>query len=151
MFLRASKQAKETIQALNNHSSFVPTNTSEDWRQLSNYLKNQVDVNLLKHFQKSKYALLLPSTYVHSPTSLKKTFTNIKTKSEGSRASEHKKFLKENFSEDVTILDKKHSDNKCIAQLKNASNESINDFADDYKKKYYLKHPKTKHLDNLDT
>lgn len=148
IYSSVSKQAKEKINIPIDYYNQFLFNNLEDYRKLANYLKIQIDSNLIKHFQESKYAALLPNTYVHISTSLKKTFTSIKTKYEGSRASEHREFLKENFSEDVTILDKKHSDNECIAQLKNTSNESINNFADDYEKKYYLKHPKTKDFDN---
>jgi hypothetical protein len=78
IYLAASKQAKETIKAPKGCFAVVPYNDLSDYKHLANYLKKQVDSSLLKHFQQSQHASLLPNTYVHVSESLKGKDSGLK-------------------------------------------------------------------------
>lgn len=141
IYQRASKYAQEKIQIPSDYYNNPPYNTLEDYKQLASYLKNQLDTDLLKHFQNSQYASLLPNTYVHIHESMKKTFINHEVDYIGTTAKEHRKLLQEKFSERMTIKDKQNSDYKCIAQLN--SDESTDKFITEYQREYALKYKAT--------
>lgn len=151
IYQSASKCAKETIEIPKNYFCCPPNNVLDNYKQLANYLKNQVDKNVLRYFQGSQHAALLPNTFVHIPKSLKIMLINYKFDYPNSTPEEHRKVLKKHFSKIVTLKDKQNYSYKCIAQLNNQSNEAMKNFPKLYQEKYYLEYPDRNLFNSLDT
>lgn len=148
VYQRTSKFAKETIQIPTDYYSNPPYNSLEDYKQLANYLKKQVDNDLLTHFKNSQYASLLPNTYVHIHDSMKKTFVDYKVNYMGTTSGQHRELLQDKFSDRVTVMDKQNFDYKCVAQLN--LGESTDKFITDYQREFALKHPQEIKINNSD-
>lgn len=147
IYSSASKQAKETIKE--EYYAKTIYNTLGNYKKLANYLKDQVDIKILRRFQNSQYALQLPNTYLSIHPSLKETFIDHENKYIGSIPREHREILQEYFSSQVTIEDKKECDYKSVAQINDISPETINKFPSDYEEVYYSEYPDRKTFNNL--
>lgn len=129
--------AKEKIKI---HYYNRPTsNTIEDYSKLANYLKKQVDIVVLKHFQQSEYASLLPNCYFYLPDSLKKKLTKTKFKLPETNVSEARAILEDDFSREVTIPDNQNHDYKCTAYLNHP--EKREDFTQEFQQVFNTKYP----------
>lgn len=143
-----STQAKETIKI--QYHEETPNNTLDNNKQLPLYLESQVDIKLLRHFQKSEYASLLPNTWLYIPPSLKKYIRehNYKDKHPKTEIKDHRKALQK-LGNKVIIKDKEGNKHKLVAQIKNPTPERIKNIRDDYDEKLYSKLSNEKQCNNL--
>lgn len=130
----ASKLAKERIE--HDYWVYTPWNTLKNYRQLANYLKNQVDIESLSYVQKLKYGDKLPNTYVHIHSSLKKELVIYKTKFEGTNIENHREIIQKRYSTEVVIQEKSSNDCKLNARLLNNSPETVKAFVENYPKNF---------------
>jgi len=127
IYVSASYQAGERIEIPSDYYCNPPNNTLSNYRQFASYLQDQIDEDVLRRFQQSEYAPLLPNTWIYIPRSLIKTFNKVKNNYPESTIKKHKELLQsEEFSNDVTIQDIKDYDYKCTVQINNQSPEAIN-------------------------
>lgn len=101
----------------------------KDYLHMANYLKNQVSLSILKHFQQSEYAELLPKSYVYIPKSLKDKLTKITLKLPNTNVTEVRGILENDYSNQVTILDREQLEYKCTVLLNHP--ETRDEFAEE--------------------